>query len=115
MKIRTLARHELGDLWSIDRAEVIDWLYRCVDGALVFGPVHYDVPGWPPGTAERTGPSLLDRFNRGGTLFGAFEGGALVGAAVLESRFIEPAKGRAPLFFGRADERGGVLDAPVRG
>ena len=71
MKIRTLERHELGDLWSIDRAEVIDGMYRCVDGELVLAPVHYDVQGWPAGAAERTAPLLLDCFARGASSCGA--------------------------------------------
>jgi len=43
---------------------------------------------WPPGEPEHYGPILLDCYDHGGTFYGAFDGDKLVGAAVLESRFI---------------------------
>jgi predicted N-acetyltransferase YhbS len=99
MKIRELERSEVGDVWSIDRAEVIHDVYRMVDGELVLGPDYYDVRGWPPGEPELYGPLLLDCFDRGGTFYGAFEGDTLVGVAVLESRFIGRAKDQLQLKF----------------
>lgn len=88
LEIRELERHEVGDVWSIDRAEVIDGIYRYRRGELVLETRHFDVQGWPPGESEHYGPILLDCFDRGGTFYGAFEGATLVGVAVLESRFI---------------------------
>lgn len=99
MKIRELQRHEIGDLWSIDRSEVIERLYACRGGKLVLRSERHDVKGWPPGEPERYGPILLDCFDRGGTCRGAFQGDRLVGAFVLESRFIGRNRDRLQLKF----------------
>ncbi|GJM43192.1 MAG: GNAT family N-acetyltransferase [Gemmatimonadota bacterium] len=99
MKIRDLERGELGDLWSIDRAELIEKVYRCQGTELVLKPANHDVRGWPAGERERTGPILLDCFDRGGTFHGAFDGETLIGAMVLESRFIGREKDQLQLTF----------------
>ncbi len=99
MKIRELARKEIDALWSIDRSEAIDGLYRLEGGELVLTPEHHDVRGWPPGEPEEYGPILLDCFDHGGTFYGAFDAGTLIGAAVLESRFIGAAGDRLQLKF----------------
>jgi predicted N-acetyltransferase YhbS len=88
MEIRELERREIPELWSIDRAEVIDRVYYRDGDELVLRPEHHDMRGWPPGEPEQYGPILLDCFDRGGTFYGAFDGRTLIGAAVLESRFI---------------------------
>lgn len=105
MKIRTLARHELPDLWSIDRAEIIDRVYRREGAELVLKPEHHDVKGWPPGEPERDAVLLLDCFDRGGTFYGAFEGEILIGAAVLESRFIGRGQDQLQLKFLHVSQR----------
>lgn len=88
MTIREMTRDEVGQVWSIDRSEVTDSVYRHRDGQLVLESEHYDMKGWPEGEAEAYGPRLLECFDVGGTFYGAFEDGSLIGAAVLESRFI---------------------------
>jgi predicted N-acetyltransferase YhbS len=88
LKIRQLERHEIRDLWSIDRAEVIEKVYRLVGNELVLKPERHDIETWPRGEPERDAPILLDCFDRGGTFHGAFHGDTLIGASVLESRFI---------------------------
>jgi GNAT superfamily N-acetyltransferase len=55
---------------------------------LVLEPEFFDMQGWPPGEARLYTPLLLDCFDRGGYCCGAFDGDALAGVAVLESRFI---------------------------
>lgn len=99
MKIRELERSEVRDLWSIDRAEVVDRVYRLGPDGLVLTDEHHDTRGWPPGEPELYGPILLDCFDRGGTFYGAFDGEALVGAAVLESRFIGRERDQLQLKF----------------
>ena len=99
VKIRELARAEIGSIWSIDRAEVVDRVYRRVGDELVLEAEHHDVRGWPPGEAEHYGPILLDCVDHGGTCFGAFEGETLIGAAVLESRLIGRAKDQLQMKF----------------
>jgi predicted N-acetyltransferase YhbS len=85
---RDLQRSEIEQIWTIDRREVIHNIYYQVDGALELRAEHYDMRGWPPGTAEHSMPSLLDCFDRGGWCYGFFDGETLVGVAILESRFI---------------------------
>jgi predicted acetyltransferase len=111
VRIRELERHEIRDLWSIDRSEVIDRVYHRDGDELVLEPEHYDMTGWPAAEMERDGPVLLDCFDRGGTFYGAFDGDTLVGAAVLESRFIGRAGDRLQLKFlhvGRRYRRTGL-------
>jgi hypothetical protein len=69
---RNLLREEIAQIWNIDRGEVIDNIYRFENGTLVLRPHHFDVPGWPPGAAEKSTPILLDCFDRGGLFHGAF-------------------------------------------
>jgi len=88
MIIRELRREELNEIWSIDRSEKIENIYRLEDGRLVLKPEHHDMKGWPPGEAESYGPLMFDCFDRGGTFLGAFEEGKLKGVSVIESRFI---------------------------
>lgn len=99
VKIRQLERHEIRGIWSIDRAEVVDNVYYREGNELVLKPEDHDVKGWPPGKPERDGPILIDCFDRGGTFYGAFENETLIGATVLESRFIGPEKDQLQLKF----------------
>jgi len=88
VKIRELEREEIRDVWSIDRAEVIDKVYYREGDELVLKPERHDMQAWPAGEPEHYGPILLDCFDHGGTFYGAFDGETLIGATVLESRFI---------------------------
>ncbi len=100
MKIRELERSELGDIWSIDRAELVERIYVREGDRIVLRTQRFDVKGWPPGEAEHYGPILLDCFERGGTFYGAFDAAeTLVGVAVLESRFIGRARDQLQLKF----------------
>ena len=99
MRIRELRRHEIQDVWSIDRAEVVENVYYHEDSQLVLKSEHYDMKGWPQGEPEHYGPILLDCYDRGGTFYGAFDGETLVGAAILESRFIGRQRDRLQLKF----------------
>jgi predicted N-acetyltransferase YhbS len=85
---RSLSRDEIEDLWAIDRSEVIHAVYHLKDGALALRRGRVDVPGWPPGEAEKYTPILQACHARGGWFHGLFDGRRLIGAAVLESRFI---------------------------
>lgn len=99
MKIRELVRDEVPALWSIDRSELIEAMYRVDAGELVLRRERHDVRGWPPGEAARYEPLLLHCFDHGGSFLGAFEGETLVGAAVLDSRFIGRGRDRLQLKF----------------
>ena len=88
MKIRKLSREEIQDVWSIDRSEIVENVYYHQNGQLILKPEQYDMKGWPPGEPDQYGPLLLDCYDHGGTFYGAFDGDKLVGAAILEGRFI---------------------------
>ena len=55
---RRLSRDEISEIWTIDRSEVVESVYRLQNGALVLRPEHFDVRGWPPGEAEKYTPIL---------------------------------------------------------
>jgi predicted N-acetyltransferase YhbS len=85
---RKILREEISQVWDIDRSEVIKNVYHLEDRTLVVRPQYEEVLGWPPGEAEKYTPILLDCFDSGGWFYGVFDEGRLIGAAVLESRFI---------------------------
>lgn len=105
MKIRELTREELPQLWKIDRAEWVNHVYHHRDGELVLVPEFHDTRDWPPGEAEQYAPLLRDCIDSGGTCYGAYENEALIGAAVLESRFIGPDRDRLQLKFLHVSQR----------
>ena len=96
---RELLREEVARVWSIDRSEVIDNIYRLENGALVLRPQHYDVRGWPPGEAEKYTPILLASFDHGGWFYGEFDHESLIGVAVLDSKRIGKHKDQLQLEF----------------
>ena len=99
MKIRPLTRSEIPYIWQIDRREVINNIYYLRDGKLVLEPESYDMHGWPPEEPEHYTPILLNCFGHGGHFWGAFAGELLVGAVVLENRFIGNAKDTLQMKF----------------
>jgi predicted N-acetyltransferase YhbS len=99
MNIRPLHREEIEKIWTIDRAEVIHHVYYLENGKLVLKPEYYNVQGWPPGEPEQYTPILVDCFNRGGSFYGLFDKAKLIGAAVLENKFIGQNKDRLQLKF----------------
>lgn len=99
MQSRQLARAEIRDLWTIDRSESIDAMYRLENGALVLHREHHDVEGWPPGEPEKYTPMLEACFDRGGWFQGLFDEGRLIGVAVLDNRFIGQPRDQLQLSF----------------
>ena len=111
MIIRELTRAEVERVWEIDRREVIERVYHLRDGRLILEAEFFDMQGWPPGEANLYTPILLDCFDRGGYFCAALDGDALVGIAVLESRFIGSRRGQLQLKFlhvGRPYRRTGL-------
>jgi predicted N-acetyltransferase YhbS len=96
---RDILREEIKHVWNIDRSEVIENIYRLENGVLVLRPQHIDVPGWPPGEAEKYTPILLDSFDRGGWFHGLFDLAKLVGAVVVDSKRIGKRNDRLQLEF----------------
>ncbi len=96
---RKLLRDEIEQVWSIDRSEVIENVYHFDSGTLVLRPQHIAVHGWPPGEAEKYTPILLDCFDRGGWLYGSFDGAELIGVVVLDSKRIGKSSDQLQLKF----------------
>jgi GNAT superfamily N-acetyltransferase len=85
MQIRTLERREIELVWTIDRRERIERIYRLEAGELRLEPHAVDVPGWHPETRRTMTPWLYENFDRGGLLYGAFEDEQHVGVAPLDT------------------------------
>jgi predicted N-acetyltransferase YhbS len=96
---RELLREEIEQIWGIDRGEVIENIYYFENGTLVLKPEHFEAQGWPPGEAQKYTPILYDCFDRGGWFCGAYEEAKLIGAAILESKFIGKSKEKLQLKF----------------
>jgi predicted N-acetyltransferase YhbS len=94
---RELRREEIDQIWTIDRSEVIDRVYRFRNGEPTLEPEHYDMTGWPTGAAEKRTPILVDCLYRGGWMYGLFDQEKLIGFSVLESKFIGRAKDQLQL------------------
>lgn len=104
MLIRELNRGEIERIWKIDRGEVITNIYYHKDGELVLRPEYYEMRGWPAGEPEKYNPVLFDCYNRGGYFYGAFASEELVGAAILENKFIGKQKDQLQLKFLHVDQ-----------
>jgi len=96
---RQLLREEIERVWSIDRSEVTDNIYYFENGRLVLKPEHYDIPGWPAGETEKYTQLLIECFDRGGWFYGLFDGAILIGATILENKFIGQQKDQLQLKF----------------
>ena len=99
MSGRRLFREEVEKVWAIDRSELVDNIYYLENGVLALKPDHCDINGWPPGEAERYTPHLIECFDRGGWTYGLFDGGLMIGVAILEAKFIGQNKDRLQLKF----------------
>ncbi|HSL47165.1 MAG TPA: GNAT family N-acetyltransferase [Anaerolineales bacterium] len=88
MNTRLLQCKEIPLLWQIDRRETIENVYYPRDGQLILEPEHFDMQGWPLGEAEYYTPLWIDCYDRGGVFWGAFENDKLMGAAILEHKWI---------------------------
>ena len=94
-----LRRDEIERVWSIDRRERIEGIYKLVDGALALTHQLINVEGWPPGEADKYTPILKHCFDRGGWFLGAFDTATLVGVVVLDNKFIGQGRDQLQLEF----------------
>jgi len=85
MEYRQLTRGEIQLIWTIDRREFVERVYRLEGAELRLGPGYFDVQGWRADTVLKTTPLLYEVFDRGGAFFGAFEDDQLVGVSVLDT------------------------------
>ncbi|CAI1101630.1 GNAT family N-acetyltransferase [Serratia entomophila] len=94
-----LQRQQLDLLWSIDRSEIIDTLYRLQDGELQPYAGYYDVRGWDPHDKETYAPLHERCFDRGGTFFALFEHHEIVAAAAVDTELRGPDRDLRQLLF----------------
>jgi GNAT superfamily N-acetyltransferase len=87
MEYRLLSREENNLLKEIDRGEIIERIYRYRDGKLVLEDVYIDVKGWHPMEVREYIEALNDIHDRGGIIYGAFDGEAICGIGALDSKF----------------------------
>jgi predicted N-acetyltransferase YhbS len=90
MEFRTLERGEIELIWTIDRRETIERIYRLEAGKLRLEPVNAEHPGWRPDQVRTSTPGLYESFDRGAIFFAAFDGSSLVGNAVLDTLWLGP-------------------------
>jgi predicted N-acetyltransferase YhbS len=88
IKEKLLSRNEIRNIWEIDRSEVIKGIYYLRNGKLVLEPEHYDLKGWPSDEEEKYYPILEECFDRGGWFYGLFQRNKMIGAVVLDNKFI---------------------------
>jgi predicted N-acetyltransferase YhbS len=108
---RPLTRDEIEDVWTLDRSERVENVYRLAKGELRLERVASDLQGWPPGEAAKYTPLLVECFDRGGWFHGLFDGASLVGVAVLDAKFLGPSRDLLQLKFlhvGQARRRQGL-------
>src|SRR3990167_9379529 len=83
---RALTEDDIPLLATIDRTELITACYRMDCGELVLYATHHDMRGWPEGEAEQDAVALHACLQRGGWLWGVFDGPVLVAAVVVDNR-----------------------------
>jgi len=114
---RLLTREEIPLVWTIDRSEVIERVYRLEDGHLVLRPDYFDVRDWPPGEPEALTPLLYECLDRGGVFYAVFDLARLVGVVVVDAKFLGPNRDLLQLKFLHVsrDYRGKGLGARLFG
>lgn len=99
IEYRPLRRDEIPAIWTIDRRERIERIFRARPDGLVLEDATFDVPGWEPGKADEMTPVFEASFDAGAYFCGAFDGDRLVGIAVLENEFFGPDERTLQLSF----------------
>lgn len=96
---RLLARHEIPQVWTIDRSETIHGFYQVVHGVLQFKPGFELVAGWPDGEAAQYTPILQVCYDRGGWFYALFDQDLMIAVVVLDALFIGMHKNLLQLKF----------------
>ncbi|MFX1518010.1 MAG: GNAT family N-acetyltransferase [Promethearchaeota archaeon] len=88
MEYRLLKKNELNRLCEIDRTETIEHIYYHKQGRLKLVKEFYQIPKWSLDQVQEHISTLNDIGRKGGVIFGAFDGSALVGIISLKNEFI---------------------------
>lgn len=99
VEIRSIGLEEALRFEEIDRTETIDHIYHLRDGQLVLEEEHWHLKGWPVDGLPHQRAHLAECMDSGGSAWGAFDGDALVGLAVLDGRWYGPAGDTVDMFF----------------
>ncbi len=110
---------ELDRIGEIDRTEEISQDYVSEDGDLHLKDVHWSVPPWTQdGQGDHSVPGKIAAWrpwlDEGGTMFGAFDGEALVGFAIYRPHLSPGMAQLAVLHVSRHYRRQGIGAALVR-
>ncbi|PAB60366.1 GNAT family N-acetyltransferase [Anaeromicrobium sediminis] len=87
MEFRKLLKEENIRLSEIDRSEVVERICLHKDGQLIIKEEFYHIKGWHEKELQDYIEILHDISDRGGTIYGAFEGAEICGIAALDSQF----------------------------
>lgn len=93
MEFRVLNRGDIGRFAEIDRTEIVDRVYCVRDGRLVLKEEHWEIT-WSAEEKQRRAAGCLEQFDRGHSIFGAFDGVRLVGVAKLYPTPLTSGRGR---------------------
>jgi ribosomal protein S18 acetylase RimI-like enzyme len=99
---------------TLDRSEVVDGLYRSVEGGLLLAPSSETLDGWPDGLLDKYLPIWRGAVERGCTLFGAKVEEKVVGLAVVNPRHRGDVAQLMSLYVDRSARRRGAAGALCR-
>ena len=88
MEYRSLKEKEFNRFGEIDRTETVEHIYYYKQGKLELVKEFYQIPKWSQDQVQEHISTFKDIDRRGGFIFGAFDGSALVGIISLEKEFI---------------------------
>ena len=109
--IRPISLEEALRFEEIDRTETIDHVYYLRDGQLMLEEEHWRLDRWPQGDLPHQRAHMAECMETGGSAWGAFDGDALVGIAVIDGRWYGPAGDTLDMFFlhvGNGHRRQGI-------
>ena len=84
MEYRVLQREDISKFVQIDRTESVDQIYYMRGGTLVMEKEHWDVPDWSLSEKQQRIVGLKESYDRGASIYSAFDGLMLVGLSVLD-------------------------------
>jgi len=86
---RELEREEIYLFSQIDRTETVDGTYYLQDGEYSMAAEHHDVPKWSDAFKQEKISRLLEVYDSGASVYGAFDGDVLVGMSMLDHQTVE--------------------------
>ena len=94
MEYRILTRAETSKFPKIDHAGTMERIYYIREGRLVLEKEHWDLEDWSNQEKKSRTAARLKQYDEGETVFGAFDGSALVGVSVFKPNPLQSAAER---------------------